>query len=155
QGRHMRELGPKGAVLVTVEQGNVRSVEHRALDVVRWELTRVDVSDAESGADAVDLVRAELARMHGASEERMLATRVVIEGATRANAALRSKAEQYVNEVRLAANDVGGGEIFVENVVLATRSPLDLGKVREQEDAVGHLARGLHALQSDDAAVRA
>jgi DNA repair exonuclease SbcCD nuclease subunit len=153
QGRHMRELGPKGAMLVTVEQGTVQSVEHRALDVVRWELTEVDASDAQSGADAVDLVRAELARMHGACAERMLATRVVVTGATRANAALRSHAEQYVNEVRLAANDVGGGEIFVENVAFTTQSPLDLAKIREQNDAVGHLARGLHALRNDDAAV--
>src|SRR5262249_15135544 len=46
-------------------------------------------------------------------------------------------------------------EIFVENVVFATESPLDLARIREQNDAVGHLARGIHALKSDDVAVRA
>jgi DNA repair exonuclease SbcCD nuclease subunit len=155
QGRHMRELGPKGAMLVTVERGAVHAVEHRALDVVRWELTEVGASGAESAADVLDLVRAELARMHGACPDHLLATRVVVTGPTRANAALRSNVEQYVNEVRLVANDVGGGEIFVENVVFATQSVLDLAKIREQNDAVGHLARGIHAMKSDDAAMRA
>lgn len=37
QGRHIRESGAKGASLVTVREGEVASVEHRALDVVRWE----------------------------------------------------------------------------------------------------------------------
>ena len=37
QGRHAKETGPKGASLVTVERRSVVSVEHRALDVVRWE----------------------------------------------------------------------------------------------------------------------
>jgi hypothetical protein len=83
----------------------------------------------------------------------MLAARVVLTGATRAHAALRDRAEQYTNEVRLAANDVGGGEIFVENVVFATQSHVDLAMVREQADAVGQLARALHDMKSDDASL--
>lgn len=147
----MRETGPKGATVVTVEEGRVSAVEHRALDVVSWQLVRVDASEAASGAEAVDFARAELARVHGACQGRTLAARVVLCGATRASAALRSSTEQYVNEVRLAANDVGGGEIFIENVVLATQSPIDLERVREQSDAVGQLARALHVLQGDGA----
>jgi exonuclease SbcD len=152
QGRHARELGPKGATLVTVQNGAVQSVEHRAIDVVRWEIVSIDASDAESGADAIDLARAELERAHDACEGRTLAARVVVSGATRAHAALRSSAEQYTNEIRLAANDVG--DIFVEHVVFDTQSPMDLAKVREQNDAVGHLARALHGMKSDDAALR-
>ena len=147
QGRHMREIGSKGATVVTVEEGRISAVEHRALDVVSWQLVRVDASEAANGAEAVDLARAELARVQGACQGRTLAARVVLGGATRASAALRSSAEQYVNEVRLAANDVGGGDIFIENVVLATRSPIDFEHVREQPDAVGQLARALHLLQ--------
>jgi exonuclease SbcD len=154
QGRHMRELGPKGATLVTVEEGRVKAVAHRALDVVRWQILSVDASDAASGHDAVDLVRAELARAHGACQGRTLATRVVLTGATRAHAAIRSSAEQYTNEIRLAANDVGGGEIYVENVVFATQGEVDLAKIRTQDDPIGHLARALHAMQGDDDALR-
>ncbi|HEY3593914.1 MAG TPA: DNA repair exonuclease, partial [Polyangiaceae bacterium] len=139
QGRHARELGAKGATLVTVEDGVIQSVEHRELDVVRWEIVSVDASDAQSGADAVDLARAALDRARDAAEGRTLAARVIVKGATRAHAALRSSTEQYTAEIRAAANDVG--DIFVENVVFATETPVDLAQVREQNDAIGHLAR--------------
>ena len=43
QGRDPRETGAKGAVLVTVEDGAVVVVEHRALDVVRWATVTVEV----------------------------------------------------------------------------------------------------------------
>ena len=46
--------GAKGATLVTVDDGAHRSVEHRALDVVRWTLVEVDASGAASGHDVVD-----------------------------------------------------------------------------------------------------
>ncbi|ABF51776.1 metallophosphoesterase [Sphingopyxis alaskensis RB2256] len=36
QGRNVRETGVKGAMVVRVEEGVVRSVEHRACDEVRW-----------------------------------------------------------------------------------------------------------------------
>ncbi len=35
QGRHARETGEKGALLVAVDEGRITSVEHRPLDVVR------------------------------------------------------------------------------------------------------------------------
>src|SRR3972149_5708623 len=36
QGRHIKETGPKGCTIVTVDSGKVTTVDHRALDVLRW-----------------------------------------------------------------------------------------------------------------------
>ena len=151
QGRHMRETGPKGASLVTVDEGRVVSVEHRALDAVRWALVRTDVTGKDSGHDVVDLARESLERALAAAEGRVLAARVVLEGTTDAHATLRANQEQYTNEIRLAANDLPG-EIFIENIVLATRGAIDLARIREQDDAIGQLARSLHAMKNDPAA---
>ncbi|MET0594513.1 MAG: DNA repair exonuclease, partial [Polyangiaceae bacterium] len=148
QGRHMRETGAKGATLVTVKDGRIASVEHRALDVVRWKLVRTDVSGAASGHDVVDLARASLEQALGEAGGRVLAARVSLEGTSAAHTALRANLEQYVSEIRLVANDLPG-EIFIENVVIATQSPIDLAAVRAQDDAVGQLARSLHAMKTD------
>jgi DNA repair exonuclease SbcCD nuclease subunit len=148
QGRHMRETGPKGASLVTVREGRVVSVEHRALDAVRWELVRADVTRAESAHDVVDIARASLERALVAAQERVLAARVVLEGTTNAHAALVANRDQYVSEIRLAANELPG-EIFIENIVVSTRGAVDLAKIREQADAVGQVARSLHAMKND------
>ena len=53
QGRHIREPGPKGCTLVTVrDEGNV-VMEHRDLDVLRWELCEVDGSGSQSPEEII------------------------------------------------------------------------------------------------------
>lgn len=46
QGRTIRETGAKGAMLVRVADGLVRSIEARTCDEVRWARLAVDASDA-------------------------------------------------------------------------------------------------------------
>ena len=45
QGRHIREAGAKGCVLVTVEDGAVSAVEKCPLDVMRWVECSVDLTE--------------------------------------------------------------------------------------------------------------
>jgi DNA repair exonuclease SbcCD nuclease subunit len=148
QGRHMREQGPKGASVVTVTDGRIANVEHRALDAVRWELVRTDVSDATSGHDVIDLARASLEKALAAAGGRVLAARVQLEGASAAHTTLVANSVQYTSEIRAAANDLPG-EIFIENIALGTSGPIDVAKIREQDDAIGQLARSLHAMKAD------
>ena len=148
QGRHMRETGPKGATVVTVSDGRIASVEHRPLDVVRWKLVRTDVSVAANGHDVVDLVRASLGSALDEAGGRVLAARVSLEGTSAAHTALRANLEQYISEIRLVGSDLPG-DVFIENVVTATQSPIDIAAVRAQEDAIGQLARSLHAMKTD------
>jgi DNA repair exonuclease SbcCD nuclease subunit len=42
QGRHLRETGAKGAMLVRVEGGQVINIEHRACDEARWAYGAID-----------------------------------------------------------------------------------------------------------------
>lgn len=155
QGRHARETGTKGATLVTIADGHVAQVEHRSCDVVRWERVVVDVSDASDVLDAVDLVRATLADRATSAGERVLAARVVVTGATKANAAMRRDLDQLTNELRVAASDVLGDAVWIEKVRVETRSVFDLARVREEASAVGHLARRLEAIKRDDAEIAA
>jgi len=149
QGRHARENGPKGATLVTVDDGVVSTVEHRALDVVRWQIVTVDASSASDALDVVDLVRAELTARAAQAEDRVLAARVIICGSTRANGVLRRDEDRFVSELRAAATDGLGDGVWIEKVNVATRSTFDLARIREEPGAVGHLARRLAAIKED------
>jgi hypothetical protein len=51
QGRHIRETGAKGCLLVSVDAHRRTQPEFRALDVFRWAHTAVDATQAESIAD--------------------------------------------------------------------------------------------------------
>jgi DNA repair exonuclease SbcCD nuclease subunit len=146
QGRHARETGPKGATLVTVEDGVVHAVEHRALDVARWAVVTVDASAAEGALDVVDRARAALDAAR--APDRVLAARLVLTGATEANAAIRRDPERFIAELRAAAGG-GLGDVWIEKIVVQTRSTWDAARLREEPGAVGHLARRLAALKDD------
>lgn len=148
QGRHARETGPKGATVVSVEAGRITSVEHRALDVVRWEQVIVDATDCTDPVEVVDRAREVLQQVGERCGERLLAARVVIRGSSRANGAIRNDVDHFVAQLRAAAND-GLDATWLEKVVVQTSSTFDLARVREEAGAVGHLARRLVAIKDD------
>ena len=125
QGRHMRETGPKGATLLTVERGRLRDVRHEVLDAVRFASCEVDLGEAADGHDAVELARAALAREVAQAGGRLLAARVVFVGRSRAHAQLAADLEHWTEQVRAAALDADGA-VWLENVQLRTRGELDV-----------------------------
>lgn len=77
QGRHARETGAKGCLLVTVDGPQV-TTEFCPLDVLRWQVVSVDASAAESWGELLEQVRSALAAAIEAAEGRLLAARVEI-----------------------------------------------------------------------------
>jgi hypothetical protein len=152
QGRHARETGPKGASLVTVEGEQVRSVEHRALDEVRWHWAEADVSAERSIDGALERVREALNGAVAASDGRLAAIRVRVHGASAAHEALASHSERVLEEVRALTLDLAG-DAWLEKVELATRPLAQRVPLREREDAIGEMLRGLSGIARDDAAL--
>jgi DNA repair protein SbcD/Mre11 len=143
QGRHVREVGPKGCKLVTVQDHRVVSVSHRDLDVLRWSICHVDVYSAETGDDVVDQVRQALGRAWAESGHRPMAVRVRLVGACQAHGELSTHHERWINEIRSVATDVSNGALWVEQVKLHTRIQADLDEMLGRDDALGDLLRAL------------
>lgn len=150
QGRHARETGPKGALLVDVVDGRVAKVEPRVLDVVRWCALEIDVSDAAGGYDAIDRVRSALEDAVLGAEERPVAARVTLVGSAPAHDALIGDPERWIAAVRASAADVG--ELWVEKVLLRTTRSVALSELAGGDDAFGQVARRLSSLRADPAA---
>ena len=146
QGRHARETGAKGATLVTVLNGRVERVEHRALDEVRWVHLTYDAGSAASADDVIDAVRERLAGEVSDAEGRLIAARVSVLGATRAHAQLSTNAERLQHEIRASALDVGRDAAWIEKVILKTRPEGDPIALRARQDPLGALLRSLEAL---------
>jgi predicted phosphodiesterase len=151
QGRHARETGPKGATLITVEEGRIESVEHRTLDVARWAVCQVDASPASTPADVVDLCRKALLRELDASGSRALCARIVVTGASRAHAALTRDPDKFRIELCSAATDLG--DIWIEKVGIRSRTMADLNKLAQRDDVIGALLVKLQAIEGDDAQI--
>lgn len=150
QGRHARETGEKGATVVEVRGGRIKSAEHRALDEVRWVHLVFDAAAAASSDDVLDAVREALATAVSDAEGRLIAARVSITGATRAHAALSLNRERFEQEIRVAALDVGRDAAWIEKVRLLTRPEGDPLLLRARNDPLGALVRALDSLRNDE-----
>lgn len=156
QGRNIRECGPKGALLVTVEDGTIYEVEFRAFDAVRWTHVRADV------ADCVDL-EAVQARTRDAlttalrdeAEGRPLVARVTLEGRTALHGDLARRMAVWREEVRGLAVGVSD-QLWIEKVRLDTTPIAAAASGAAEGDDITHLlddgvdAPDLGAVLADD-----
>lgn len=116
QGRHARETGPKGAVLVETEGSHVLSCRTIPLDMIRWHQVPVTLEGVESLSEAGDRLRTALREAVRLSEDRPTVVRVLLSGRTPlASGALASSGarRQIVLE---AAGELGSAELWVEKV---------------------------------------
>ncbi|MFO0958832.1 MAG: DNA repair exonuclease [Isosphaeraceae bacterium] len=142
QGRHARETGPKGCLIVEVDRGTIRERFHR-LDAVRWERVRVDLNDVARDDDLWGLIASrfdELLR-DDPDPDRLLAARLILHGVTPIDDRIRTQADRYVAEARGLATERGDGRIWVEKVELQTRpyraSAVADGPMRVLEELLG------------------
>jgi DNA repair protein SbcD/Mre11 len=148
QGRHSRETGAKGAVLVEVNNGAVERVTFHPLDVVRWAQCAVDVSSASTFDDCYAQLEPALRTAIPPAEERLLAVRVRLTGRSALHSQLHSRHEHFVNEVRALATSLGVGTLWLERVVLDT-APATAPLLPERHDALGGLVRSIRDLELD------
>ena len=130
QGRHIRETGPKGCLLVTVEGGQP-TCEFRPLDVFRWEHLEIDGSDHETPDDIsssiIERVRRELEDADG----RHMALRITVCGSCPAHEELLSQRDHFEQEVRSRIIDEARQRVWIEKLRVATRP------IREEEPTIG------------------
>jgi DNA repair exonuclease SbcCD nuclease subunit len=150
QGRHVREVGPKGCTLVTVQNHQVVAVDHRDLDVLRWSVCNIDVSGSQAMEDVVEHVRQALVRELAEGSGRPLAARIRLMGACHAHGELSANLERGTNEIRTAATDVSNGTIWIEQVKLHTHPQADVDQMLTGDHALGDLLQALLNWDTDE-----
>ena len=153
QGRNIRERGPKGCTLVAVEDGEVKKVEHRDLDVMRWSLCEPDVSVDATEDDIYEQVREGLQSVLDGAKERPVAVRLVLKGACSAHSSLHAGRERWIEEYRALATGLGGAGIWLEKVVIDTKPVASIDEVLEGDDALSGLLRAIRDMELDDSAL--
>ncbi len=122
QGRTIRETGAKGAVIVSVSDRAVTSLERVDLDVVRWIRAEVDCSGAHPG-DVAQRIRTVLTRLHGENGSGLpLIVRISLVGPTHAAGALHDRAAAWRDDARAIATSISP-DLHVEKVKVAVSEP--------------------------------
>jgi DNA repair exonuclease SbcCD nuclease subunit len=149
QGRHARELGPRGVVLVTADENGI-GVERRIVDQVRWAHVRVDASPTKSLEEVVHATRREIeAAVAREAEGRLLAVRVTIAGRTAAHGALFGFESQLRAEILAQAAALGDEVAWIEKVRIETLPDTAPETLRARADAMADLQGMLERAQLD------
>jgi len=147
QGRHIRESGEKGCLLVTVDDG-VPQTEFRALDVFRWESLRPNAAGCDHPDDVLAVIVRAMRDAVTSAEDRPVAARVEVVGSCRAHGAVFTDIERWEHEVRDAVSRETGEAVWLEKVRFATSPERDDAEL--PDGPLSELHHLLHETESDD-----
>jgi len=146
QGRHIRETGPRGCRLVTVDDSlDVVSAEHCALDVVRWDAVQVDLAGVDQEPAALAQVGDALRHASNEADGRLLAARITLTGATPLHDHLRRDLPRLRAECIAQAQLVAGEAIWIEEVEVATAPVVDPEALARRDDLTRVVLASLQA----------
>ncbi|MCY4298141.1 MAG: DNA repair exonuclease [Flavobacteriaceae bacterium] len=145
QGRHIGEQGSKGCTLVTVEHGEIATVKHHALDVMRWKLLEVDISNGHSLESVYELLREKLIEELNFNHGMLLAVRLIFIGISPIHSTFSENKEQLINELRATVTEISHEKIWLEKIVFRTKSPTPIEAIFERNDALSEL---LHSIDN-------
>lgn len=122
QGRHIGETGPKGCMVVTVDEKGSSSAEFRPMDTVRWEQCEVDLSGTNSESALFERVQDNLMMICGTTDLPLI-VRLRLSGECSAHEQISSNMEWIANEIRSESITLSGGRIWIEKIILETSPP--------------------------------
>jgi DNA repair protein SbcD/Mre11 len=155
QGRHAKEVGPKGCELVTVEGGALVATEFVALDVVRWHQMSVDATGLTSVSALARRFVAQVGEMVADARDRLHAVRVHVAGESPLHGTEAEQPGTIAAAIQAATQDLEGTELWLEQIRLDLRSPFDRRAAAARTDALGEVVRLVDALSGDEEELKA
>jgi exonuclease SbcD len=122
QGRSVRELGGKGAMRVSVDDGRIADVQPLDIAPARWSHVEVDVSECDDIEAVCERIHAQLSDAYASAGGRALAARITILGETGLHETLLAE-RQSLEEQTLGVAERVAQQCWIEKVRLATAPP--------------------------------
>ena len=139
QGRKINEPGPRGARLVTVEDGRCR-LERLLVDVLRWQVLDIDLGDVASFGAVQAKLRAALAAFSAEADPGLsFALRVRLHGATPAHGLLWGSERLLREDLLLVAAEFGAGRLLLEKLRVETTPLAAAPASADEADAMADL----------------
>ena len=150
QGRHSRETGERGALLVTADDAGIKMVTPLPVAVLRWERLEVEVATDPTLEAVVRRVGRAFEGLIATTPQHLyLAVRLVLRGQTPAHGELFGLASQLREEILGQAAAQGLDRLWVEKVCVETQPPRDAALLSARGDALADLQAFLAAAPED------
>lgn len=140
QGRHIRETGTCGAMLVSVENNIVQSVTPVACDVIRWSHIVIDIADMQDLDDVMHAARVRMGQALAQADGRTVVVRVTLTGTTTLHDSLCAST-YWQDDLRSVAVslDTGQNQIALEKLRNKTTSPPSTNTLHDLDAALSEL----------------
>lgn len=150
QGRHIRERGAKGAMLIRVRDGVIEAVDFEALDVMRWRMETVDMFGVSSETQFVDRLAVLFEGLSRLDHGRPIGLRLQLTGACDFHSQVISDSQRWRQEIRALALDLAPDELWLEKIIFNTHSPLNLDSLRLDKGPLGAVLKALDELRGSE-----
>ncbi len=141
QGRHIRETGPKGCWLVTVDDRQQTTARFEPLDVFRWNLLPLSLRNVTCEDDLLTAAEEAFRELDAESQGLPQAVRLQLQGQTELHDHCLSRRSAIVNQLRNVSLQVAPERLWLEKVSFHTR-PL------RTDDAASDPQHPRHELQT-------
>lgn len=149
QGRNIRETGPKGCELVTVDDDRNVDLQFCPLDVFRFQLCEVDVQGVTEPDEVLGRFTEAMKPIAAAASGLPLAVRVIVSGASEAHPRWLADIEAWRVNLRAHAFSVAG-DVWVEKVKFETSMLRQLTAQELSDGPIAELIRLFGDAASDD-----
>ena len=151
QGRHIKEAGPRGCYLVTVDTKNEISKEFIETDTIRWYVEDISIEGIESEEDLILQIRECIDTILDGADGRSVICRFILTGRGPLHRTLTKEGIiddilQYLRE----DENLGSQFVWVERLVNNTSMPIERSVLLERKDFVGDIVRIVDEICQDE-----
>ena len=151
QGRHIKEAGPRGCYLVTVDTKNEISKEFIETDTIRWYVEDISIEGMESEEDLILQIRECIDTILDGADGRSVICRFILTGRGPLHRTLTKEGIiddilQYLRE----DENLGSQFVWVERLVNNTSMPIERSILLERKDFVGDIVRIVDEICQDE-----
>ncbi len=141
QGRHPNEDGPRGCLMVNVNEDGSSETRFHALDVVRWETAEVDISDVGSLDGLESAIQQKLDDLAVKAEGRDVICSLNLSGRGPMHTELvrKGSVDDLLLELRATASE--SPWVWVERIYDNTRPEIDIEARSSADDFLGATLR--------------
>ena len=154
QGRNIRELNERGAMLVTVERGPstvpvVRAVFH-PLDDARWIVLEIDASQLTSPEGLVDLIRTRFQELRNQHAPRAIVVRIEITGISAFSDVWHGNERKLTADILAVALSISA-DIVLDKIRVRTTQEKQAGDAANDDEPLSAIDDVIHRYLDDEA----
>ncbi len=142
QGRHIREPGPHGCLVVQVDGQGVVNARFEPADSVRWSSSEAQIDDLETEGDLIEALERVCEETRNEVQERPAIVRIILRGRGPLHSVLRRG--QVVEDLTERLREVGLDSkppVWIEQILVKTSAAIDLDSRRQSADFLGEVLR--------------